>query len=99
MTNLEFIEKEIKHWKEIIKHQPSSNNIQKHLNDKLQILQRIQTILEIWEIVKVELGIKVIERNCGIWDSRYALRCNCEDDIPILDEEAEAFKKALEVER
>lgn len=59
MTSLEFIEKEIEHWEKVIKHQPSSNNIQKHLNDKLQTLYQIKTELEAWEVCKkfiVNLG-------------------------------------------
>ena len=52
MNSLEFIEKEINHWNKVIKHQPSSNDVQKHLNDKLQTLYQIKSELEAWEVVK-----------------------------------------------
>ena len=45
MNSLEFIEKEIKHWEGVIKYQPSSDIVQKHLNDKLKTLQQIKTEL------------------------------------------------------
>lgn len=108
MTSLEYIEKEIedrkeniKHWEKQLERYPNSDVFTRCINmcnEQLQILQRIKTILEIWDIIKVELNIKVIERHRGIFSSMYALECTYEDVIPILDEEFESFKKALEVE-
>lgn len=69
----------------------------KIFREKVELLHQIKAILEAWEFTKEELNLRVIERNCGIFGSRYALRCDCEDDIPLLDKEVESFKKALEV--
>ena len=110
MTDLEYIEKEIKKTKELLqrleKLKVNSNKYELQLNEvlekdnqeKLFYLLQIKAELEAWDFTKRELGLKVIERNCGMFGSRYALKCNYEDAIPLLDKEVESFKKALEVE-
>ena len=109
MTSLEFIKNEIQNAKELLqrleKLKVNSNKYELQLNEvlekdtqeKLFYLEQIKVILEAWEFTKEELNLQVIERNCGAFGSKYALRCDYEDDIPLLDKEAESFKKALEV--
>ena len=84
MNSLEFIEKEINHWNKVIKHQPSSNDVQKHLNDKLQTLYQIKSELEAWEVAKM----KILITDGGV------IHMAIEDD----DVGYETIIKALEVE-
>lgn len=104
MNSLKFIEKEIKHWKKVIEHQPSSNNIQKHLNDKLQTLQQIKSELEAWEIVKnkgVDMLIFMLYYDNLEEYNNYikSLEGECDYEKCLLtQEEANSIKKALEVE-
>ena len=113
MNSLEFIEKEIEKEKITIRVNTSllsqfdneddvANNVLLTkimiAENRLKILEQIKSELEAWDFTKRELGLKVIERNCGMFGSRYALKCDYEDSIPLLDKEVESFKKALEVE-
>lgn len=110
MSNLEWINEQIKECDEMIerlnirKDEYSKNKslvktYNRHIKNLTGLKQRFEQIkseFESWEFIKRELGLKVIERNCDMFGSRYALKCDYEDVIPLLDKEAESFKKALE---
>lgn len=112
MSNLEFIEAKIKSTERRIQELREDQSFAitynredefldldsdiEYYEDLLYHLQQIKSELEAWDFTKRELGLKVIERNCGMFGSRYALKCDYEDAIPLLDKEVESFKKALE---
>lgn len=67
MTNLEFIEKEIKDIKNVLDEELDENDLFIHslieedyrsrLNDELQQLEQIKTKLEAWEVVKSRMKV------------------------------------------
>lgn len=67
MTNLEFIEKEIKDIKNVLDEELDENDLFIHslieedyrsrLNDELQQLEQIKTKLEAWELVKSRMKV------------------------------------------
>ena len=79
----------------IIKHQPSSTNIQKHLNNKLQTLKQIKAELETLYTLHDKLEFSVIEINTEE-GTKYHLVMKGYNSL-ISKEEVETFKKALEV--